>query len=1189
MKKFLSLLTGLLFSAVLVAGDVLPITLTTADGLPGRFTGDSNELTTRLFEFDEPISSFRFTVVTTNTTDTLSQHSYDGLSAGYGPGFPFFTMSEFRIYDEEGNDVVLTEDMLTTNAVANNDGDGLAALVDGKTSTYFHGTYSSGTLPQAYHYIEITLPEPMSKFQLRWFSRVNRKNMPTTVGITAGGVEYLPYPEYGFELGDKVTTLDEIAEGGVFVMKGSDYTYDYGADNPGFGREDVYYGNAFYHSPYGAALTPSAADLITFIPTGEENTYFIYWPANGHYVYNPAGKVEGSEYAQWVNNSFYAGKYKFQECDTVPGSFIISCDENLYLGQRRFIRMAIVNEAVMAEDAEYTYSYAWNIYRANIKNIKGTAIEAQLQTAVNVADSLLTIQGYIESEDDGEYESLKDAVAEGRAIIASDNANADEAVRKASQIDILSAQYRKQYLYLLTDSIEYLINEAGLTFTDGSDGWTVGSYPEQYVDHLISLVDEANIRIDNLTALVDVTLMIEELTTALDDFFDARVDRVYSLPIRYTEKDGLPGEREGGNVNNSFIWETPLIYLSEPTDVIRITVTKATRQDNYNGSGTVMFCLGEFELYDAAGELIPLREDMFEVNSLCATDGSGIPALVDGNHGTYFHSAYSDSHEITPGVGEYSYVQVNLDEAVSAFRYRMVSRASNSYNRAPTDFGITDGSTYDPDDVPEQDPYNLKIAEKVTDVSQIVDGGFYILYGNLNKFDSDGAEVIGEGSGYYAGTKLYESKYPNSVCLFTFEDAGEGKYYLHSLAKDYYVKTPNVWGDVNSTYFKTEAAAFTIKEHATHADMFNMMCTGIVEDESSELDGQEATFLLQDWGGGMGACPFADIENELFEFDGQSEWEIYKVTVDNFGIMWLESVLAAVEASGFTADAFGNNPGQYNGEGVPAFKAALVAAQALADTKDAAAAKKAADALQNNIEALASLEVVPIVYGNEYYIVSTNPAFYQIQGKEMAIFVDKNDKADPQITSEYQPYWGIFLDEANGTADAYTWIIEEGDTSAIETMANCKYMYLKNKATGQYMGTWDEWSVRLPMSETKLLYFARSAGGVKYNIGSYDAVLNFASNNETYPFLHILGHDDGKASWGHICLWSYNADPSRWKFVLANETSISDDIVDDAEGEVVSVTYYSADGKVSATAFDGVNIVKTVYANGTIKTTKVIR
>ena len=73
----------------------------------------------------------------------------------------------------------------------------------------------------------------------------------------------------------------------------------------------------------------------------------------------------------------------------------------------------------------------------------------------------------------------------------------------------------------------------------------------------------------------------------------------------------------------------------------------------------------------------------------------------------------------------------------------------------------------------------------------------------------------------------------------------------------------------------------------------------------------------------MGACPFADIENELFEFDGQSEWEIYKVTVDNFGIMWLQSVLGAVEASGFTSDIFGINPGQYNGVGVDEFKSSL--------------------------------------------------------------------------------------------------------------------------------------------------------------------------------------------------------------------------------------------------------------------------
>ena len=1185
MKKFLSLLAGLVFSVALMATDVWPITLTTADGLPGRFTGDSNEFTTRLFEFDEPVSSFRFTVVSTNTTDTLTQYNYDGLSAGYGPGFPFFTMSEFRVYDASGNDVALSEDMITTNAVATNDGGGIAALVDGSTSTFFHGTYSWGALPQAYHYIEITLPEPMTSFQLRWFSRFNRKNMPTTVGITAGGVEYLPYPEYGFELGEQVTTLEEIAEGGVFVLKGSYFTYDYPDET--FERQEPYRGDAYYHSPYGAALTPSAADLITFVPTGEQDTYYIHWLVNGHYVYNPIGRVETSNYAEWVNSSYYAGKFKFSECDSIPGTFIIKSD-NIYLGQRRFVRMSVVNDTCTSEN-EYTYHYAWNVYKANIANIKGTAIEKELQNVMNVADSLLTLQGYIESEDEGEYEALQAAIAEGRDMLDKENVAADEAVRKTNEIDLLTAQYRKQYLFVLIDSIGYVLNDAGLIFTDGSDGWSVGSYPELYEKTLSNLVDEANMRVDNISALVDISLMIDDLVNGLDNLYASCVEKVYTLPLRYTEEDGLPGERENGNSDGSYLWDTPLIYLNEPIDVIRITATKATRQDLYNG--TVMFCLGEFELYNAAGELIPLREDMFETNSLCSTDGGGLAALVDGNHSTWYHSAYGDSHDIIPAVGEYAYIQVNLDEPISAFRYRMVSRANNSYNRAPIDLGITDGATYDPDDIPIQDPYNLQVVEKVTDVSQIVDGGLYILYGNLNKFDpSSGIEVVGAGSGYYTGINLYESKYPHSACLFTFEDAGDGKFYLHSLSKDYYVKQPTIWGNVEATYFKSEAAAYTIKEHATHDDYFNMYSVGIVEDESSELLGSEANFLLQDWGGNMGACPIANMETDLFEFDGQSEWEIYKVSVDNFGIMWLQSVLAAIETSGYTAEAFGENPGQYGGTGALAFKEALVAAQALADTKDANAAKNAADALQNNIEALATMEINPIVMGSEYYIVSTYNSFYDYHGAEMAIFSDKNDKADPNVTSDNQPYWGELLDEDNGTKEAFTWIFEEGDTMTVEeTVPGDVYVYIKNKETNEYLGTWNTFSVRLPMSKEALLYNVRSAGGMKFNIGSYDAQFSFDSYQTTHTYLHILGHDDGKANWGHICLWNYNAEQSRWKLVNAGEgTSINDNIVDDVEGEVVSVTYYTVDGKVSAAPVKGVNIVKTVYANGTVKTRKMI-
>jgi hypothetical protein len=51
-------------------------------------------------------------------------------------------------------------------------------------------------------------------------------------------------------------------------------------------------------------------------------------------------------------------------------------------------------------------------------------------------------------------------------------------------------------------------------------------------------------------------------------------------------------------------------------------------------------------------------------------------------------------------------------------------------------------------------------------------------------------------------------------------------------------------------------------------------------------------------------------------------------------------------------------------------------------------------------------------------------------------------------------------------------------------------------------------------------------------------------------------------------------------------TSI-DDLVIDAEGEVVSVAYYTVDGVAVAAPVKGINIVKSTYANGVVKTSKV--
>ena len=103
-----------------------------------------------------------------------------------------------------------------------------------------------------------------------------------------------------FKLGDKVTTLDEIAAGGVFVLKGSYFTYDYPDAN--FSREESYRGDAYYHSPYGAALTPSAADLIMLIPFSYVCFYLFafsfFCPTGADFF--PYGAEKQSPYGNFV-------------------------------------------------------------------------------------------------------------------------------------------------------------------------------------------------------------------------------------------------------------------------------------------------------------------------------------------------------------------------------------------------------------------------------------------------------------------------------------------------------------------------------------------------------------------------------------------------------------------------------------------------------------------------------------------------------------------------------------------------------------------------------------------------------------------------------------------------------------------------------------------------------------------------
>ena len=104
--------------------------------------------TSPLYRFDEPLTRVRF---------TIKENGGNKLCGN----FPFTSLATFAMYDENGDQIELTEENIACNADHNalggNDGQGIPGMLDNDPNTYFHTTYR--TVVNDYHYIEVTLPE----------------------------------------------------------------------------------------------------------------------------------------------------------------------------------------------------------------------------------------------------------------------------------------------------------------------------------------------------------------------------------------------------------------------------------------------------------------------------------------------------------------------------------------------------------------------------------------------------------------------------------------------------------------------------------------------------------------------------------------------------------------------------------------------------------------------------------------------------------------------------------------------------------------------------------------------------------------------------------------------------------------------------------------------------------------------
>ena len=1251
MKKNLFLTFALLLASLVGANaQDWSMTLTADQGLPG-FRANKGEGVENLKTYKssvirpgKAIDGFRFTVIETE------------YAAEKADGVQFFYLGEFSVYDLNGNKLNYT---VTSNACHNTitggkDGGGLAALNDGSYTTYFHSVWQGGHNVTENHYLEFTLEAPISEFVVEWNARSGKQYMPTVVGLTEKGVKYLPYADLDYTLGDKLTTLDAVKGAQYVTIQGnadSLYTvYNHqtgeiatekvdGVDVPQIDKKGP--GKLYFAGNSKKAAEADVTFTAQLIPTEDgDGTVYVYFPyikryvnadatdnsygaeaqngwqtttalkekaakvtltpvGNGEFTMHYTAEIGGAEYVTYIAADprgnfkvFSEARKQGLEAKGWCDAFGIKCYFNFSFFDTHYTAPAWDGEFLLG----YTYQYAKSLYdllgtemnedeSLNVEALEG--IEEAMPAAWNL---VLANEGLPYDEYQALVIELQEAL--GRFVEAKVNTAyvAVGAEMKAYE-NKLSATPKKDCYP--EDAYNEFIRTNILTA--GENLWNRGveENPYDYIDELLAYLN-------GIDGNVEDFLASKYNIRVLPTFFGERVEGMQGTPLG----NSVDGRRE---------W-TQKVDLDKAVNGFRLTFLA-----NNNGelnNNFPMIALAELEVLDADSVKVALDETLVTTNSEETVEREGgngpVQFMFDGDKTTYYHSSWGGGRYDNPK--SYVYLDVKFPEGISLanFTLKTVSRREALSPAYVVMTNYAEG--FDPKlNMPND--YNVVLGNKVTDPAQLVDGGIYVISGNLrvNKEENPSAPR------YYSGVEPYhysEVAAANDACVYMLKKVGDG-WNIISLANGQYwteaagltsiqnkaavikiAKSNNIEGAV-VLYSDMEPEKF----EAGHTLKASDGETDSIVVETAEIELTKRVYM--DWDSGLAQRPCQSELPGVFEYgfevlkdypnlinessfgdyvhfnktNGEGEWNIYAVTMDDPYYRWL---LAAVENLANLGIVPGKDPGCV--VTTPEVEAAYNNAKAAAEAAIAAEEKANAETLVNDLVAVVNsldgLETVKIDSKKYYTIQSSLAAFNNREdGKRAGIYVDaENSKlvwgetpAISRATAEHV-FTLMFLDEEKQIEFD---IFPEG--------ADAPYSYIiYNEKTNTYVtnatGTYDPVHVSTNPAEANV-YVIKAQKGNEFT-------LHAAGN--TWNQLHAANSGYG-LSGSDVRFWGSGiGTASGWYICLVDEeaTSISDLVV---EGdEVVSVSYFTPAGAATATPVKGINIVVIVYNNGVVETKKVL-
>lgn len=960
-----------------------------------------------------------------------------------------------------------------------------------------------------------------------------------------------------------------------------------------------------------------------------------------HFVINGAGATTTAQAAKLTING--------NEDGTFTMTFTTPDGEFAYLAAPPTNGHGIfsVNELFKSQNdakdysAGYGYPCCFNFKFYNAEYTKSNfKIKLEVAEPLNTLKSLIATYGGAQSWEEAignpkyiNYSTMMEHVATAEAIIAGSTISAAEASALAETLKTCQIWYLYSVAYQkLFESYDIYdeINNSG-RFCDASDPQS-GCYTYESWDNTVGGLVDAWMNTGVLALVDNNGPLAEYYNTFISEFaaYDKALETFYAseinfteLPLLYNEENGLPGTVSNIDTRT---WTSPSIRMQESIESFRITfVRSANPNGGVVGAQDRAIVLGELIIMDADGNRIDgMSGSMVQTNAIEPSEGS-LNGLFDGTFdasgnltavGDFYHSPWSNANGWDSN--EYIYFDIQLPESMSGFSFTFHSRASNkSFNPAEIYIGEY-GVVYDPI-AAQPNKYNVKLGSQITDASQIQDWGVYAIQGLINT--NPNTDVVAETAEpyWYSGEQPYHTSVLREQAAYFFTKNADGSFRIMSIGESKYWTAGG-----GLTSYSNEAGNINIAA-STNED-FAGQNTLILYTNVEKPQPQEASFeytdeetgteiivdpvqvtcpytVLMDWGPGYGLAARACIDyqpgvtpsnygeqaesvevllenpallasgsaGDYLHFNktsGEGEWKIYKLSLDNPYYYWATALATIAEGLGFVE---GSNPGQYSDLG--SFASDLAAVQAVVENNNYSGAESAAKKLAATIESLAGSDYAqnPVVAGVYAIICDARGEnhYMTINDNDEVVTVAKSFETPEDIAEDY-----LFHLTIPATIDDIVW--NEG----LATYDDAIFV-IQHVGTGQYLVGGDGTSAVISLGEDE-----EQAGEFIFKGGSTD-YFTIGKIREYTGFNQL--HEDASAK---IVSWNGEAvksSASGWRLVKISEddtTSIEDIIAEG--GDAVSTEIYTASGAKTSVPVKGVNIVKTVYSDGTVKTKKVV-